>query len=222
MYIRILTILILLFSFSSDSFAGLKMPSQLKDKLPGGDKGGSSETIDFSSMKTGLTDAFFKSADKFLEAQGYLFKAYKMDGAAKEIAALRKRAKDGKIDENERMDAVIRASAQNSEELKKIMEKESVTNAEQKAFYAKSFKPMGEGVKYAIQMGKEMKKMQKSISEDKMNAIKQLGGFIKVIKNLPGYMNTVQSTASMAMSGAKANDIQVSKADAEAMGDEPD
>jgi hypothetical protein len=71
-------------------------------------------------------------------------------------------------------------------------------------------------------MGKEMRKMQKSISEDKMNAIKQLGGFIKVIKNLPGYMNTVQSTASMAMSGAKANDIEVSKKDAEAMGDEPD
>jgi hypothetical protein len=221
MYIRILTILILLFSFSSDSFAGLKMPS-IKDKLPGGDKGGSSATIDFSSMKTGLTDAFFKSSDKFLEAQGYLFKAYKMDGAAKEIAALRKRAKDGKIDENERMNAVIKASAQNSEELKKIIEKESVTNAEQKAMYGKSFKPMGEGVKYAIQMAKEVKKMQESISEDKMNALKQLGGFVKVVKNLPGYISTVQSTAEMTMTGAKANDIEVSKKDAEAMGDEPD
>ena len=79
MYVRILTILILLFGFSSESFAGLKMPGKLKDKLPGGDKGSSSATIDFSSMKTGLTDAFFKSSDKFLEAQGYLFKAYKMD-----------------------------------------------------------------------------------------------------------------------------------------------
>ena len=93
--------------------------------------------------------------------------------------------------------------------MKKIILGEGNTiSAEGKALYAKSLVPAGKGVLTTIKLIPVAKNMTTNISANPTSALTELGGLVKVIPNIPGYVTNIASTMKVILSGAKANGIE--------------
>ena len=68
--------------------------------------------------------------------------------------------------------------------------------------------PAGKGVLTTIKLIPAAKNMTTNITANPTSALTELGGLVKVIPNIPGYISTMASTMQSILSGAKANDIE--------------
>ena len=183
-------------------------PLDLKDQFSNMNPLGGSN-VDFAGSKTQLTELFFKSDNYYKESLAILADAYEQNVLAEQIRANIKYANDSKNSEADRMKNSIKVTTEASMEMKKIILDEGDTiSAEGKRLYAKSLVPAGKGVLTTIKLVPVAKNMATNITANPTSALTELGGLVKVIPNLPGYITTMASTMKVILSGAKANDIE--------------
>ena len=170
---------------------------------------GGGDDVDFAGTKTELTTLFFKSSALYMEAQAILAEAYGKDALAKSLRANIEYQNNSKISEADRMKNSIKVTSDASEEIKKLdLQSSDAITAEGKVLYAKSLVPAGKGVLTTIKLVPVAKNMTTNITANPTSALTELGGLVKVIPNLPGYITTMVSTMKSILSGAKANDIE--------------
>ena len=164
--------------------------------------------VDFAGAKTELTELFFKSDKYYQEALLILAEAYKQDVLAEQIRTNMKYVSDSKNSEADRMKNSIKVTTEASEKIKKlVLGKGNTMTSEGKTLYAKSLAPAGKGVLTTIKLVPAAKKMTTNISANPTSALTELGGLVKVIPNIPGYVTNIASTMKAILSGAKANGI---------------
>lgn len=199
--ILILSLAILLIPFQVMALPGL---SDLKSLNP---LGGGSD-IDFAGSKTELTALFFKSSAYYMEAQATLAEAYGKDALAKSLRSNIEYQNNSKISEADRMKNSIKVTSEASEQIKNLdLQNSNAITAEGKILYAKSLLPAGKGILSTIKLIPVAKNMTTNITTNPTSALTELGGLVKVIPNIPGYISTMASTMKSILSGAKANDI---------------
>ena len=165
--------------------------------------------VDFAGAKTELTTLFFKSDKYYQESLALLADAYDQDVLAEQIRANIKYASDSKNSEADRMKNSIKVTTEASEEMKKIiLEKGNTISSEGKTLYAKSLVPAGKGVMTTIKLVPVAKNMTTNITANPTSALTELGGLVKVIPSIPGYITNIAETMKAILSGAKANNIE--------------